>query len=84
LVHWICPAADLDALVATKVRELMSSGPKAVAEAKMLIAALPQRDPDDVRAYTARTIARLRAGEEGQEGLRAFLEKRKPAWGEPA
>jgi methylglutaconyl-CoA hydratase len=84
LVHWICPAADLDALVATKVRELMSSGPKAVAEAKTLIAALPQRDPDDVRAYTARTIARLRAGEEGQEGLRAFLEKRKPAWGEPA
>jgi len=36
--------------------------------------------PDEAREWTARTIAARRASDEGQEGLRAFLEKRKPAW----
>jgi len=37
-------------------------------------------DHDTARRFTAETIARLRVSEEGQEGLRAFLEKRKPNW----
>jgi methylglutaconyl-CoA hydratase len=35
---------------------------------------------EHAREYTAETIARLRVSEEGQEGLSAFLEKRKPRW----
>jgi methylglutaconyl-CoA hydratase len=68
LVHEV--AADLDAAVERVVRELLSAGPEAVREAKRLI----RRRPDAQDA--AETAARLRSGTEGQEGLRAFLEKR--------
>ena len=37
-------------------------------------------DHDTARKYTAETIAALRVSPEGQEGLRSFLEKRKPNW----
>jgi methylglutaconyl-CoA hydratase len=65
---------DLDGAVERVVGELLSSGPKATREAKQLI-----RDRPGGRE-AAQTAARLRAGEEGQEGLRAFLDRRKPAW----
>jgi enoyl-CoA hydratase/carnithine racemase len=67
-------AADLDAAVDRVLAELLSSGPQAVREAKQLIRERPDGEE------TARIAARLRAGEEGQEGLRAFLERRTPTW----
>jgi methylglutaconyl-CoA hydratase len=72
LVHEL--AEDLDAAVARVVGDLLSAGPEAVRAAKRLIRERPSGDE------TARIAARLRAGEEGQEGLRAFLEKRTPGW----
>lgn len=80
LVHWVAPEGDLDATVQGRVRELLASGPGAVRAAKQLALALSDMAPEDVPAYTAGRIAELRASPEGQEGLRAFLEKRKPAW----
>jgi len=74
LVHEI--AGDLDNAVAHVVGELLTAGPQAVREAKRLI-----RDRPEGQA-TAETAARLRAGEEGQEGLRAFLERRDANWRE--
>jgi methylglutaconyl-CoA hydratase len=65
---------DLDGAVERIVGELLTSGPEATREAKRLV----QERPDGEEA--ARTAARLRTGEEGQDGLRAFLERRKPAW----
>jgi methylglutaconyl-CoA hydratase len=65
---------DLDASVASVVAELLSSGPQAAREAKRLVRERPGGDE------TARIAARLRAGEEGQEGLRAFLERRNAGW----
>jgi methylglutaconyl-CoA hydratase len=65
---------DLDAAVERVVAELLTSGPEAAREAKRLV----REQPDGQEA--ARTAARLRAGDEGQEGLRAFLERRKPTW----
>jgi methylglutaconyl-CoA hydratase len=67
-------AQDLDAAVERVVAELLSSGPQAVREAKQLIRERP------AGAEAAQIAARLRAGEEGQEGLRAFLERRTPSW----
>jgi methylglutaconyl-CoA hydratase len=67
-------AADLDGAVDRVLAELSSSGPQAVREVKRLIRESPQG------AETARIAARLRAGDEGQEGLRAFLERRAPSW----
>ena len=54
--------------------ELLSAGPKAARAAKKLVLERPD-GPD-----TARRIAEQRTSEEGQEGLRAFLEKRPPSW----
>ena len=67
-------AADLDDAVDRVLAELLTSGPQAVREAKRLIRERP--DGED----TAQIAARLRAGAEGQEGLRAFLERRTPSW----
>jgi methylglutaconyl-CoA hydratase len=72
LVHEV--AADLDAAVARVVAELLSSGPEATRAAKRLAHERPGGEE------AAQIAARLRAGGEGQEGLRAFLEKRTPAW----
>jgi methylglutaconyl-CoA hydratase len=72
LVHEV--ADDLDAAVDRVVGELLSAGPQAARWAKRLVRELPD-GPE-----TARWIAGRRASDEGQEGLRAFLEKRPPAW----
>jgi enoyl-CoA hydratase/carnithine racemase len=63
-------ADDLDAAVDRVLSELLTAGPEAVREAKRLIRERP------AGSETAQIAARLRAGEEGQEGLRAFLEGR--------
>ena len=67
-------AEDLDGAVEAVVAEVLTSGPQAVREAKRLIRERPSGDE------TAQIAARLRAGEEGQEGLRAFLDRRNPDW----
>ena len=68
-------AADLDGAVERVVADVVAGGPVAVREAKRLV--LEPADEDDA---VARAAAR-RTSDEGQEGLRAFLEKRPPAWG---
>ncbi|HSX21590.1 MAG TPA: enoyl-CoA hydratase-related protein [Gaiellaceae bacterium] len=72
LVHEV--ADDLDAAVERVVGELLTAGPQAVRWAKRLV----RERPDGPE--TARWIAERRASDEGQEGLRAFLDKRKPRW----
>jgi methylglutaconyl-CoA hydratase len=72
LVHEV--ADDLDAAAERIVDELLASGPGAVRAAKALVRERPRGEE------TARIAAVLRSGEEGQEGLRAFLEKRPPTW----
>ena len=73
LVHEVAP--ELDAAVDRVVGELLTSGPAAAREAKALIRRR-SREPQEL----AQLAARLRTSDEGQEGLRAFLDKRSPAW----
>ena len=73
LVHEV--ADDVDAAFERVVSELLRSGPQATREAKQLVRTRPSGGEE-----LARIAARLRAGDEGQDGLRAFLEKRDPAW----
>jgi methylglutaconyl-CoA hydratase len=83
LLHRVVPAAQLDAAVAGITAELLRGAPGAQAEAKQLLRHVTGRSAAgdrDMAAATARWIARLRAGEEGREGLSAFLERRPPAW----
>ena len=72
LVHEV--AADPDASVDRIVEELLSAGPEAVRHAKRLVLERPEG------LATERRIAERRTSDEGQEGLRAFTEKRSPTW----
>jgi len=80
LVHAVVPEADLDRTIDAYVRDLVTSAPGSITGAKHLIAAVANRIPADVADLTAETIARHRVSSEGQDGMRAFLEKRKAAW----
>jgi methylglutaconyl-CoA hydratase len=80
LVHAVVPAAALDETVARYVAELLTAGPEAVTASKALIAEVARRAPGETSMLTAEAIANRRVSDEGQEGLRAFLEKRKPTW----
>lgn len=80
-VHAVATAEALDATVADIVKALAANSPNAVKEAKRLVrdvAGLPVTDA--LVADTAERIAQIRASEEGKEGVRSFLEKRKPSW----
>jgi len=72
LVHEV--DANLDVAVERVLAELWSAGPRAARHAKKLVLERPD-GPE-----TARRIAERRTSEEGQEGLRAFLERRSPGW----
>lgn len=80
LVHEVVPAAQLEATVESKLREVLSSGPHAVALAKNIARTVGGMDADTARRWTAERIAAQRVSSEGQEGLRAFLDKRRPDW----
>ena len=88
-VHEVVPPADLDGAANRLAFEVLQCGPEAVAGCKDLVddvwsALAVAGSLDDgfgaVKEYTAERIAQARVSAEGQEGLRAFLEKRKPRW----
>ena len=82
LVHHIVADSDLDATVADRVAQLLQAAPGAQAAIKELIRTVAYQPKESARDYTAETIARRRASDEGREGMSAFLEKRKPWWQE--
>lgn len=71
----------LDEALSEIIDGIMKNGPRALAECKQLISAVAWKPLSDaVVEDTAQRITRLRASEEGREGMSAFLEKRKPNW----
>jgi len=82
LIHeMVGDAAALDAVIAEWVEALLKNGPQAIAECKSLIRSVANRPfGPKVVEYTVERIASVRVSPEGQEGLSAFLEKRKPDW----
>jgi methylglutaconyl-CoA hydratase len=73
LVHEV--SADVDGALDRVLGELLTAGPRAVRAAKRLVLEAPLDGPE-----TARRIAERRTSDEGQEGLRAFLDRRPPSW----
>ena len=80
LVHEVVAADALDSAVAGIIAHLRKGGRQAQATSKHLVELVRETDPSIVRTATAEQIASVRVGAEAQEGLAAFLEKRKPAW----
>lgn len=71
---------QLDAWVAKVAEHLIANGPAAIAACKQILSHVAGQTWDDVQSYTTQQIARIRVSPEGQEGLKAFLEKRKANW----
>jgi len=82
LVHSVVPQDRLDTTVSGYLAEILSAAPQAIAEAKALIADVWNRRGPDAESITARAIATRRVSAEGQEGLKAFLNKQTPGWAE--
>jgi methylglutaconyl-CoA hydratase len=81
LVHDIAPPDNLDAVVNETLGALMLTSDHAAREAKRLVREISGRAIDDALvADTAERIAQTRASEDGREGVRSFLDKRKPRW----
>jgi methylglutaconyl-CoA hydratase len=80
LVHETVPAGALDARVDAILRELLEGAPRAQGIAKVLIRSVAALPRDRAIEESIRTLSELRVSPEAQEGLSAFLEKRKPRW----
>jgi methylglutaconyl-CoA hydratase len=80
LVSEVVPAAGLDEAVNRHVELFLKAAPSAVARAKALLRQVHGRLPEDVVAMTSAAIADQRVSAEGQEGLKAFMEKRPASW----
>ncbi|MCP4913037.1 MAG: enoyl-CoA hydratase/isomerase family protein [Oligoflexia bacterium] len=84
MVHQVCKGEELDEILEKKISIFLKAGPKAAVEAKKLIGGVLKRrranDYQGVVDFTCKTIAKLRIADEGQEGMSALLEKRKPNW----
>jgi len=81
LVNRSYPASELNVALEAVIGQLKSSGPAAMSHCKTLIDNVSNNlSMKEAIEFTARMIAEIRASEEGQEGMAAFLEKRKPGW----
>jgi methylglutaconyl-CoA hydratase len=82
LVHELVPAGSLLTVTNDILRDLETSGPLAVREAKALIRSMQGMDlwKPEISETTSKVLSRIRVGAEAQEGLAAFLERRSPSW----
>lgn len=80
LINYVVPHEKLLEFAFEKAKELLLCGPYAIAKCKELFLKVGDMDLKSAYKYTVDLIARQRIAEEAQEGMKAFLEKRKPSW----
>ena len=80
LIDYVVEKDDFDSTVQRRVEQLRSSSPKAIKEIKNLVNNYKKMDIDRYKEFTVEKISELRVSEGGQEGMNAFLEKRRPKW----
>lgn len=82
LVHNVVPASSIHTVSVDYIRELGNAGPRAVQRAKALIREMAGDElwNPDISEKTSKVLSEVRVGEEAQEGMSAFLEKRKASW----
>jgi len=82
LLNKIASADKLDEFINEKINFILVSGRNAIKWVKDMIFQVSQQVFPEIQEYNINLIAKLRHSDEGQEGMNAFLEKRKPRWGE--
>lgn len=83
IIDMVLPEGSLDEFVSMLTDSLSQNAPGAMGEAKRLVHDVAGHKIDHgLMEETAKRIARARVSDEGQEGVRAFLEKRSPRWAE--
>ncbi len=80
LVTEVVAPEELDEAVERRVGNLLANGSQAMAVCKKLLEDVASMPLPQTLEHTARVISQLRIGEEAQEGMAAFLEKRRPSW----
>src|SRR5256884_2610627 len=78
--HVVSHELALDALIDSKISQILTSAPGAIASAKELVFGVAARTLESSLEFAADAIARARTSEEGQAGMQAFLERQKPPW----
>jgi methylglutaconyl-CoA hydratase len=78
--HVVSHELALDALIDSKISQILTSAPGAIAAAKELVFGVAARTLESSLDFAAEAIARARASTEGQAGMQAFLERQKPPW----
>jgi methylglutaconyl-CoA hydratase len=78
--HVVSHEGALDAIVESKISQILTSAPAAIAAAKELVFGVAARTLESSLDFAAEAIARARASVEGQAGMQAFLEHHKPPW----
>ncbi len=79
LVHFVCDEGELEEAGEKMLERLSKNGPKALSATKAFLHRIGPIDPALINE-TAMLLAKIRVSKEGQEGLKAFLEKRKANW----
>ena len=82
LIDYLVSDDEIDKKIQSYAELLRSSGPIAIEEVKKLIDSFEKMAIEDYKTHTVKTISNLRVSDEGQEGINAFLEKRKSNWSE--
>jgi methylglutaconyl-CoA hydratase len=78
--HVVVHELALDALIDSKISQIMTSAPGAIAAAKELVFGVSARTLESSLDFAAEAIARARASAEGQAGMQAFLDHQRPPW----
>lgn len=82
LIDYVIAEEDIDKSIQKNIEFLKTSGPNAIIEIKKLIENYQKMDIEKYKELTVKKISELRVSKEGQEGIKAFLEKRKSKWSE--
>lgn len=83
LAHRAVPLPELHAAVQAEIDAIRLGAPRAIAEAKKLVRAVPRWSIEEGFEKTQEWSLRMFQGEEALEGMLAFREKRRPSWAPP-
>ena len=80
LIDYIVEENEIDSIINKYIKIIRTSGPKSILEIKNLVNSYEKMNIEKYKDFTLEKIAELRVSDEGQEGINAFLEKRKTKW----